>query len=895
VAKEVGNDRDQSIFNSTPFPTKPAHVLLPSTIRKQRSHQNTSSDFPWSHAASEVARDHESQTSSSTPSKRPTVRLKRSVKALRDLYEAQAEEASQSSTATSPALRPSSASSRLRSVSSVEGLSGRYIWEQLHKISSDDLAMLPSLSDGLRMVKRQSSQLSATDRSGFQATTSSPNYRILGVSSSPRIPVYTDYTDSTSPVPRLSDRATSSSTVPETSSSPNVIRLGQSSSDEYLPDYGSSSPNIVKLGTSSPLHFPTDQDVVFSPLSRSSSGSSSRKRKRSESLVERSYTARAGAINPLASSPPYHRRTIAASSTNAPTSPEERTGSSSLAQDTSPASQRVEESSQVFGDVESDEQDSDETSMRDTHASLQAVLSSSPPASIQYPVIRAPPPNQYAGIVVPKRQSRTIHVESSSGPSWPARLSAVLSEGSWTTISKSASKQSSLVEEDMDDFMDSESLAPAKEYIVNEGANQSQIRIVPEDHSHEATDELSALPGGDYPYRSPVLRPVRSAGHLGTFNPSQSRRDSLRTSIDARLNSMKSFTQSRHNSVRSSSARPSSSGSIVSNLAVPLWARRYYSGVYQDSFQYLYASAANVAVPARPETSRSKHSFASYKDSLTQHVPLLFRAKTRPRLEARKSHILPGVGPLVSHPVRPPATAALASRRQTYPAAQPTVRAVSMPLHPADPRAHWAGISEQYAKALESQKTRGSLHHVRSFSADVGSNNGSVIWSSQYQRLGQRHSLSPHLHQDNRPNTGSTVSRGYGFPFNQRPRWRGPDFPAGPSHGLLTANLRTAQVVCFVSGFLLPLGWFVGAFLPLPQRPTSFSEIDQRHTSDIGEREKMDVIAKLKLERQIKGAEELKWQNARWWRNLNRWMCMVGVMVIVVVIVLAVLGTKGHW
>jgi hypothetical protein len=40
---------------------------------------------------------------------------------------------------------------------------------------------------------------------------------------------------------------------------------------------------------------------------------------------------------------------------------------------------------------------------------------------------------------------------------------------------------------------------------------------------------------------------------------------------------------------------------------------------------------------------------------------------------------------------------------------------------------------------------------------------------------------------------------------------------------------------------------------------------------------------------------EMRYNNARWWRNLNRIMAMVGVLIIGAVIALAVVGTKQRW
>jgi hypothetical protein len=119
----------------------------------------------------------------------------------------------------------------------------------------------------------------------------------------------------------------------------------------------------------------------------------------------------------------------------------------------------------------------------------------------------------------------------------------------------------------------------------------------------------------------------------------------------------------------------------------------------------------------------------------------------------------------------------------------------------------------------------------------------------------------------------------------------------------------------FAMGFVVPLTWFIAAFLPLPQRPETFGDLEKRASVAVAEREynvrrsqaqnptrpraddwgSLDVVTKLRLDRHIHGVEELKFQNARWWRNLNRWMCCVGIVVIVVVIVLAVLGSKQSW
>ncbi|OAP57721.1 hypothetical protein AYL99_08459 [Fonsecaea erecta] len=1013
-----------NIYNTTPFPTKPAHVLLPSAIRKKKSFgPSPLVDSSGLLSESESGRSSDASRSSRGSGSKPTVRLKRSVKALRDLYESQAEEASRPSTATSPALRPSTASSyRLRSIGSSESLSGAYGWESLQKISADDLALLPPLPLGPHTLKRISSRSSFTSIPEKAAATSTPNYKVLAVTSSPRLPSFRDLKGplleafeevlsseaakdgSSSPnVVRLAPTSSpKQSQSPDQPSSPNVVRLAHSSSSEQFQNSDlssspnivrlahtssteqfqssdqSSSPNVIKLGPSSP---PTARSgfAKHFTLSRSSS-SSSRKRKRSESGGGKSFAERVGARNPLASSPPVHRY-ISSSAAASVSSPVDPGLPSSAPQSIQQLSESVHDSSPVVQPLARDDATSDDSSVVDTHASLQAALSSSPPR-IQYPIVRAPAVSQHAGLAVPKRNSRSMSTEGSVAKFEP-RLSAVPSEGSW--MRPRPASEASSVPDDLDQYLNSEDLAPASTYIINEGANLTQIRLVPETqseaeqqcdseweteyshdeldpHHNEATDEVSALPSKEYAYRSPPLRPSRSIGYIHS-----SSNNSSQQSI-TRLNSMKSFTKSRHNRSHSP-LRPGSSGSIMSVVPVPTWARRYYSGFYRDSFQYLYTSGSyynlrdlaatqapipvHLEPPSRPETSKSSvnTSLRNIHQGMMDGVGGPFRPRKKPKLEARKSHLLPGVGPLVSNPVRPPPPAALASisRRQSYPQTQSFPnshsRSVSLPLHPADPRAHWAGLVEIHEQPL--QDGRGSTymirHHSYTYSVNGSQsdsqNNQSVIHHPQasgggnlFRRSWHRWSSSPHLHHDARLDTGSSVSRGFGFPFNAKSRWTTgvPDLVAGGEpQSLLHIDLRSIQVICFTAGFLMPAAWFVGAFLPLPSRPASFGDIEKEVLQEQRQRqrqsyppqhsraqslryslsrqfssdrshaeqewESMDILARLRWERHAAGVAELKFQNARWWRNLNRWMSVVGVVVCALVVVLAVLGTKHNW
>ena len=996
LGKKSRSREGLNIYSTNLFPTKPSQVLLPSTLRKQKSFgPSPLSDTPGFLSDSDAGA---SSVSWSSRGSQPTVRLKRSVKALRDLYEAQADDSSRPSTATSPPLRASTANSvRLRSLSSSESLSAAYAWESLRQTSNDDLSLLPSLPAGGCPVKMPSSRTSFTSVAENATLQSSPNYyTLVTVSPRPAAPKVLH-----SPLLEAFEDQPSSSSARDSSSSPNIVRLGRTSSSEQFPStnessgpnvvrlthtsstqqFGSSdplsSPNVIKLRTTSPEHSPATArppTLDHSRRSRSSS-TSSRKRRRSDSAGGRSFAARIGGRPPLASSPPTNR--YISSSAAASTSSVVDAGLPSSAPHSIQQSSAIDESSPVILVSGRDEPTSDGSYVTETHSSLQAALNSSPPR-IHYPVVRAPPPSQHVGISVPKRNSRSMSTEADA-PRFSSTLSAVPSEDSWSRPRPiSQISELSSVPDDLDDYLKSDELAPASSYIIHEGANETQIPVAPDyrpetatksqcecesecdhqsiySHHYEATDEVSALPFSEYAYRSQPQRQAHSGAHL---DGSSSGATSVHQST-ARLNSLKSFTQSRQNS----SLRPSSSSSSILSIApVPSWARRYYSGTYADTFQYLYSSGSYLSLkslavkqtpipvstlaltPSRPDTSRSNvnPSLRDAHQSISERAGALLRPK-RPKTEVKKSHILPCTRPLVSSPLAtirsPPATAkhpfAHGARRQSYQHPQtqsmPTnqhSRAVSMPLPPVDPRAHWAGVVEIHEVPHEdgrdsSYTIRHDSYTYSTSGSESESRSQSVLYhpgAKEMRRSWHRRSSSPHLHHDARLNTGSSLSRGFGFPFNSKSRWTTgvPELTTTDGDrrdSALHLNLRSVQVFAFAAGFVMPLTWFVGAFLPLPKRPDTFGDIEkqvfreshQQRRQSPGQRNSrpsqdvdwgsgsLDMLAKLRLERHHAGVAELKYQNARWWRNLNRWMCTVGLVVIVLAVVLAILGTKHNW
>ncbi|KAF3770036.1 hypothetical protein M406DRAFT_96647 [Cryphonectria parasitica EP155] len=97
-------------------------------------------------------------------------------------------------------------------------------------------------------------------------------------------------------------------------------------------------------------------------------------------------------------------------------------------------------------------------------------------------------------------------------------------------------------------------------------------------------------------------------------------------------------------------------------------------------------------------------------------------------------------------------------------------------------------------------------------------------------------------------------------------------------------------VVLFVFGFIFPFAWMIGAVLPLPkpsplamvQRDSSYSDLAVRTRSH-------------EFDRHIESVDELRYENAKWWRMLNRCMSFVGLLIIGAVVGLAVAAVKEGW
>lgn len=83
----------------------------------------------------------------------------------------------------------------------------------------------------------------------------------------------------------------------------------------------------------------------------------------------------------------------------------------------------------------------------------------------------------------------------------------------------------------------------------------------------------------------------------------------------------------------------------------------------------------------------------------------------------------------------------------------------------------------------------------------------------------------------------------------------------------------------------------VASFLPLPPKPVT--EMFERDGSATG----LGIGAQQaeNLDQRVAPIDDTRYQNARWWRNLNRVMSIVGLLIIGAIIALVVVGTRQGW
>ncbi|KAL0931602.1 serine-rich protein [Colletotrichum truncatum] len=130
---------------------------------------------------------------------------------------------------------------------------------------------------------------------------------------------------------------------------------------------------------------------------------------------------------------------------------------------------------------------------------------------------------------------------------------------------------------------------------------------------------------------------------------------------------------------------------------------------------------------------------------------------------------------------------------------------------------------------------------------------------------------SPHLRRDQRAGRYSM--------------WEPPSMTWSAENTLL--GKRNVQVVLFALGFIFPFAWMIAAFLPLP--PDPHAEMEERdHRSSLLDEER-------DLPRRVAAIDETLFQSARWWRALNRYMSVIGLLVVGAIAALVIVGVKQGW
>jgi hypothetical protein len=78
----------------------------------------------------------------------------------------------------------------------------------------------------------------------------------------------------------------------------------------------------------------------------------------------------------------------------------------------------------------------------------------------------------------------------------------------------------------------------------------------------------------------------------------------------------------------------------------------------------------------------------------------------------------------------------------------------------------------------------------------------------------------------------------------------------------------------------------IAALLPLPANPKYQMEEQGDSSSRFGH---------VNMEHEIRLLDERRYDSAKWWRNLNRVMSVVGLLIIGAVVALAVVGVRQGW
>ncbi|KAF2811842.1 uncharacterized protein BDZ99DRAFT_384400 [Mytilinidion resinicola] len=97
--------------------------------------------------------------------------------------------------------------------------------------------------------------------------------------------------------------------------------------------------------------------------------------------------------------------------------------------------------------------------------------------------------------------------------------------------------------------------------------------------------------------------------------------------------------------------------------------------------------------------------------------------------------------------------------------------------------------------------------------------------------------------------------------------WRAPSLDE--AFGSMMFSRQNRQILLFCLGFIFPFAWMIASFLPIPPNP----EISKEATPSQADLERQ-------LAQRVGPVDGRDYQKAFWWRNLNRIMSAVGILLI---------------
>lgn len=83
------------------------------------------------------------------------------------------------------------------------------------------------------------------------------------------------------------------------------------------------------------------------------------------------------------------------------------------------------------------------------------------------------------------------------------------------------------------------------------------------------------------------------------------------------------------------------------------------------------------------------------------------------------------------------------------------------------------------------------------------------------------------------------------------------------------------------------IAWIIAACIPLPPSPSLEATGHDASTSDLDLRQKPTSHAP--------SIDETVYSSAQWWRNVNRIMSIIGLLVLGAVAALVVVGVRQRW